>query len=173
MAIKDLLPWNRSAEKNEIIPVRHDTKNEIDRMDLPWDRWMNDFWRDPISRSFADESAFNLRSFSPAFDLSESDLEIIISADIPGLDVKDFTITLETNHLVIAGEKKMEKKEKDHTYTRIGRVYGSFRQYIPLNTAQIDENKIQAVYKDGVLRIKLQKTEKSSNNTRKIPIKSN
>jgi HSP20 family protein len=103
---------------------------------------------------------------------SESDSEIFVSADIPGLDVKDFTITLESDHLVISGEKKMEKKEKDHTYTRIGRVYGSFRQHIPVNVNQIDENKIQAIYKDGVLQIKLQKRNKTTTNSRKIPIKS-
>jgi HSP20 family protein len=169
MAIKDLLPWNRSSEKNEIIPIRNQTKNELERMDQPWDQWMNELWRDPFSFPFTKDLS---QSFSPAFDLSESDTEIIVSADIPGLDVKDFTINLESDHLVISGEKKMEKKEKDHTYTRIGRVYGSFRQHIPINARQIDENKIQAVYKDGVLRIKLQKKEKSSINSRKIPIKS-
>jgi len=172
MAIKDLLPWNRSPQKNEIIPIRNQTKDEFDQLDLPWNRWMNELWRDPFDWSFTNDLPINLPSFSPAFDLSESDSEIIVSADIPGLDVKDFSITLESDHLVISGEKKLEKKEKEHTYTRIGRVYGSFRQHIPLNSSQIDENNIQAVYKDGVLRIKLQKKEEIAKNARKIPIKS-
>lgn len=66
----------------------------------------------------------------------------------------------------------MEKIEKEQPYNRMDRVYGSFWQHIPINPDQIDENMIQADYKDGVLRIRLQKKEKSAINSRKIPINS-
>jgi len=172
MAIKDHLPWNRPSEKNELIPLRNQTKNELDALEQPWEHWIDALWRDPFGWPLANQPPGTFRSISPAFDVSESDTDFLISADFPGLEVKDFTITLEMDHLVISGEKKMEKKEKGHTYTRIGRMYGTFQQKIPINTQQIDTNKIQATYKDGVLRIRLQKKPEISTKSRKIPIKS-
>jgi HSP20 family protein len=172
MAIKDLLPWNRSSEKNEIVPHRNQTKEELSLVDQTWPQWMNEFWANRMGWPFTDESWMAASSFSPDFDLSESETEIRISADVPGLTAKDIQISLDANHLVISGEKKMEKKEKEVAYTRIGRVYGAFQQRIPIAAGQIDENQIKATYKDGVLDIRLPKKEKDRVKSKKIPIKS-
>ena len=172
MAIKNILPWNRSSDKVEILPARKQRENELDIFDQTWNQWMNNFWQDPFSLAFADDPFLTHSGLTQAFDLSESDKEFLVSVDAPGMEAKDFNIALESNQLIISGEKKMEKKDSSHAYTRVGRMYGSFRQMIPVDTSLIDENKINAGYKNGVLKISLPKREETARNSRKIPIKS-
>lgn len=172
MAIKDLLPWNRSSEKQEIIPAEGKGSRELDVFDETWNQWMNDFWRDPFGTTFPREVSSKLGSFSPAFDISESEKEFVVSAEIPGLDAKDFQIQVEGSTLVMSGEKKMEKKEKDHAYTRIGRVYGSFHQRIPLPMDQINQDNISARYDKGILQVTLPKAKNVMAKSKRIPIQS-
>jgi HSP20 family protein len=171
MTIKDKLPWNRSSNKVEIIPVQKQNKNELDIFDQTWNQWMNEDWQNPLRWPFAADSLFSIDALSFAFDLSESEKEYQVTSDLPGLEAKDINIALESNHLIISGEKKMEKKENNHVYTRVGRMVGSFRQVIPLDATTIDENKINANYKNGVLHITLPKKELLASKSRKIPIK--
>ena len=172
MAIKNILPWNRSSDKVEIVPSRDRTESEMDLFEPLWDRWMNDEWLNPLGMNFPSPSMFGETQFSPRFDISESDKEITISADVPGMKAEDFNISIQSNHLIISGERKMEKKESGESYTRIGRMYGSFCQKTPIPTEMVDESKIKADYKNGVLRISLPKEKKFAEKRRKIPIKS-
>ena len=171
MAIKDILPWNRSSDKVEIVPERDNVRNELDFFEPLWDRWMNDDWLSPFHMNMAD-SFFGEDRFSPQFDISESDKEITITADAPGMKAEDFNLTIQSNHLIISGERKMEKKDTAESYTRIGRMYGSFRQQIPIPEGMVDDSKIKANYKNGVLKITLPKEEKHTEKRKRIPIKS-
>jgi HSP20 family protein len=171
MAIKDMLPWNRSSDKVEIVPERDNANNELDLFEPLWNRWMNDDWLSPFRMNMA-ESFFGETRFSPQFDISESDKEISITADAPGMKAEDFNISIQSNHLIISGERKMEKKDAGESYTRIGRMYGSFCQQIPIPEGLVDDSKIKANYKNGVLKITLPKEEKYVKKSRKIPIKS-
>jgi HSP20 family protein len=172
MAIKDILPWNRSSDKVEIVPSRERTESELDRFEPIWDHWMNDEWLNPFGLTLPTPSLFGENRFSPRFDVSESNKEISISADVPGMKAEDFDITFQSNHLLISGERKMKKKESGESYTRIGRMYGSFCQQIPIPTDMVDETKIKAQYKNGVLQITLPKEQKYVEKSKKIPIKS-
>jgi len=96
----------------------------------------------------------------PIADIKETSDEIIVSAEIPGMKKSDIKLTLSDNQLTIQGEKKMEKEEKNETYYRIERAYGKFKRVIPL-PIEVEEAKVSATYKDGVLHIKLPKSEKS------------
>jgi HSP20 family protein len=170
MAIKDLLPWNRSSDKVEIIPKRGNANRALDSLEPLWDRWMNDDWLSPFRMNIAD-SFFGESRFSPQFDINESDKEITITADAPGMKADDFNISYQSDHLIISGERKMEKKDSGESYTRIGRMYGSFRQQIPIPHGMVDDAKIKATYKNGVLKIVLPKEEKYTEKSKKIPIK--
>ena len=171
MAIKDILPWNRSSDKVEIVPERDRANNELDLFEPLWDRWMSDDWLSPFRMNLAD-SLFGESRFSPQFDISESDKEITITADAPGMKAEDFNISFQSNHLIISGERKMEKKDSGESYTRIGRMYGSFRQQVPIPQGLVDDTKIKANYKNGVLKISIPKDDKYIEKSRKIPIKS-
>ncbi len=108
------------------------------------------------------------RMVVPPLDVSETDDHIIVKADLPGIEVKDLDISVVGNVLTIKGEKKQEKEEKNESYHRIERVYGSFSRSITLPKAVKTEG-IEAIYKDGVLKITIPKAEESRR--KKIEVK--
>jgi HSP20 family protein len=96
----------------------------------------------------------------PALDIAEKDNEFVVKAEIPGCKADDIDISVHGHTLTISGEKKQEKEEKEKGYYHVERSYGSFRRDLNLAT-DVDPDKIEATCKDGVLSIKLPKTEKS------------
>jgi HSP20 family protein len=101
--------------------------------------------------------------------VSESDKELIIKAEIPGMDKKDINITVSDGMLTIKGEKKHEKKEENEHYHRVERRYGAFSRTVRL-PREVKAAKVDATYKDGVLSIKLPKSEAAK--PKKIEVKS-
>ncbi|WP_456324987.1 Hsp20/alpha crystallin family protein [Desulfonauticus submarinus] len=99
-------------------------------------------------------------TFAPAVEVRENDDEIIVKAEIPGLDTKDLDVRLENNYLILQGEKKQESKSEKDNIVRMEVSYGSFYRAIPL-PSEVDESKIKAKYKKGVLTITLPKNEKA------------
>jgi len=96
----------------------------------------------------------------PSVDVSETDGEYQIKAEIPDVKKEDVRVTLEDGVLTIQGERKQEKEEKDKKYHRIERSYGSFVRSFTLPDL-VDEEKVKAEFKDGVLNLKLPKSEKA------------
>ena len=104
----------------------------------------------------------------PAFDVSETEDEVIVKAELPGMDVKDIDITLTDGLLTIKGERKMEKEDKKENYHRIERQFGSFSRSLKLGT-NVKADSIDAGYKDGILTVTLPKAEE--NKPKKIEVK--
>jgi HSP20 family protein len=96
----------------------------------------------------------------PAFDIAEKEGEYLVTAELPGMDMKDIDITFTDGLLTVKGEKKQEKEEKDKDYHRIERRYGSFQRSFRV-PQKVDTNKIEASYKDGILKLVLPKAEES------------
>jgi HSP20 family protein len=99
--------------------------------------------------------------------MKETDKEIIINAEIPGVDKKDINIDLNENILTISFERKQEKDEKDEGWRIIERSYGKFSRTITLPCI-VKSNEAKATYKDGVLKIVLPKEKDSKSNKIKI-----
>jgi HSP20 family protein len=108
--------------------------------------------------------------FTPHIDVSETDKEIRVSAELPGMDEKDIDVSLTRDALTIKGEKKQETEDKGKDYYRMERSYGSFTRSIPL-PIEVETDKVQATFKKGVLEITLPKTAKAIQETKKIPVK--
>jgi len=108
------------------------------------------------------------KSWAPAFDISENDKEYIVSAELPGIDEKDLDVTISGGMLSVKGEKKQEKEEKGETYHRIERTYGSFHRSFRIPDA-VQEDKVDATYKNGILKLVIPKSEGSG--VKKIKIK--
>ncbi|MBW2020913.1 MAG: Hsp20/alpha crystallin family protein [Deltaproteobacteria bacterium] len=129
--------------------------------------------RDFFDRFFEDFGLPSLfpeeREWVPAFDVSETDKELIVRAELPGMDKKDINITLSDGILTIKGDKKHEKKEENENYHCIERHYGAFSRTMRL-PCEVKADKVDATYKDGVLRITLPKSETAK--PKKIEIKS-
>lgn len=107
-------------------------------------------------------------AMTPALDLSETDNAIDVRMDLPGISAKDIDIQVNGNLLTISGERKEEKEEKGKTFHRVERHYGNFSRSVTL-PCMINESEVAAEYKDGVLTIKLPKTEESK--VHKIKVK--
>jgi HSP20 family protein len=112
--------------------------------------------------------AFEDTEWVPAFDVSETDKELIVKAEVPGIDKKDINITVSDGMLTIEGEKKHEKKEDNGQYHRVERRYGTFFRTMQIPD-EVEADKVDATYKDGVLKIRLPKSE--AVHPRKIEIK--
>jgi HSP20 family protein len=107
----------------------------------------------------------------PSMDVTESDKEIEIAAELPGLERKDVDISIEDNVLTIRGEKKIEREEKDEknkNYRLAERSYGVFYRVLELPNG-IDPSKVQATMSNGVLKIKIPKPARSE--AKKIEVK--
>jgi HSP20 family protein len=107
--------------------------------------------------------------FNPRVNLTETDTDFEATVELPGMKAEDFHVEMEGGELRILGEKKEEKEEKGKTFHRVERHYGEFRRTIPLPAA-VDPGKVTAEYKDGVLTVKVPKTEAAK--PKKIEIKS-
>jgi HSP20 family protein len=112
--------------------------------------------------------------FWPRVDVSESEKEIRVTAELPGIDQKDVEVTLSGDQLLIKGEKKSEaeekKEEKGRTFHRVERSYGSFQRSMRI-PYEVDPEKVQATFKDGVLTLTLPKPPEVQQKTKKIEIK--
>jgi HSP20 family protein len=106
--------------------------------------------------------------FATALDVAETDKTVEVRMDAPGIKAADIDIRLNNNVLTISGEKKEEKEEKGKTYHRVERSVGTFSRSITL-PCPVNEDKIDAQYRDGVLTVTLPKTEEAK--TRKIQVK--
>lgn len=104
------------------------------------------------------EAPMSTTSWNPSVDIFENDNEVVIKAELPGMNAKDIEVKLENNVLMLKGERRFEKEAKEENYHRIEREYGSFSRAFSLPTA-VDGDKVAADYKDGVLKIVLPKKE--------------
>jgi HSP20 family protein len=109
-------------------------------------------------------------SWTPRLDVSETDKSIEIVADLPGMEKKDINVTLENDLLTIKGERKEEKEEKGKHYHTIERRSGSFYRTLRLPT-EVQSGKINASFKDGVLKIALPKAKAAKKKIAQIEVK--
>jgi HSP20 family protein len=120
---------------------------------------LNRMFARPATRTNGKET-MTVADWAPTVDISETDGEYQIKAEIPDVKKEDVKVTVEDGVLTIQGERKQEKEEKGKRYHRIERSYGSFVRSFSLPDV-IDEEKVKAEFKDGVLSLHLPKSEKA------------
>ena len=131
---------------------------------------------DRLFDSFFGGMPMSMQSFGssggwgPPLDVEETDQEVHVRAEIPGVAADDLEISITGNTLIIAGEKKENQDRKERGYSYQERRYGSFRREIMLPTA-VDPDSVRAAYKDGVLTISLRKSQETL--PHRIAIKTN
>ena len=147
-----ILPWKRKKD-NFATVYRRGLDNLYDRFFEP---------------NFLPSSyLFGKGKWDPTIDISEGRKDITVKAEIPGIEAKDFDISIDGRLLTIKGEKKQEQKQEEETYYRVERSYGYFNRTIQL-PAKVDPDKVGATYKQGILKIKLRKSKE--NESKKIKI---
>jgi HSP20 family protein len=106
------------------------------------------------------QEAMTVTEWAPSVDIVEDDKEWLLKADLPDVKKEDVKVTVEKGVLTITGERKLEKEEKGRKYHRIERSYGNFLRSFTLPDAA-DGSKVNAEFKDGVLRVHLPKCEQA------------
>lgn len=165
MAIRDLIPWGRQESR---VPARTDQASEQQHPLVSLHRDVNRLF-DDVFRGFGVPALNGWgRSLDwPTVELSETDKEIRVTAELPGIDEKDVDIRVEDNVLSIRGEKRAETEDKERGYSE--RTYGRFERHIGLPRG-VEEDRASATFKKGVLTIVLPKTAETIESRRTIPI---
>ncbi len=110
-----------------------------------------------LSRAFGDEGIAR-GAWTPSVDIYENKNQIVLEAELPGMNREDFDLTIENNVLTLRGERRFEKRSEADNYHRVERAYGSFSRSFTLPQTVSAEN-AAAEYKNGVLRVTLHKRE--------------
>jgi HSP20 family protein len=156
MASKSILPWRRENRN----AIQQKDEDPIYNLQTEMNRLFDEFFTEPFGTGLLRMPGFTGGNFVPRVDMSETDQEIKVVAEIPGLDEKDIQLSLNNNILTISGQKESESEEKNRQYHRIERSFGSFRRDISLPADVNDEN-IDASFKNGVLTIVMEKKPES------------
>ena len=144
-----LIPWRNRGEVGRF-------RNDIDRLFDRFFDWGASPWTAEGSQ------------WVPSVDVSETGKKVIIKAEIPGMDPKDIDISINGNRLTLRGERKHEHEEKGENFHRMERSCGAFSRTIEL-PAEVDSNKVEATYKNGILKVNLAKTKENA--VKKIEVK--
>jgi HSP20 family protein len=166
MPIRNLVPslWRGSA------PARREPEHPFDALQQEMNRLFDSFFRG-FDAAPVGAMEGRLMGFTPFVDVKEDEKEVVVKAELPGIDEKDLDVSLSEHALTIKGEKKEEKEDQGKGYYRMERSYGSFHREIPL-PASIDAKKVEAAFKNGLLTVTLPKTEEARKADRKISVKS-
>jgi HSP20 family protein len=133
---------------------------------------LNQLLNQTFSRTFGSEGQeqeLGNRAWAPAVDIYETDTNLVMKVELPGIDPKDVEVRVENQTLVITGERKAEKDLKEGNYHRVERSYGTFSRSFTLPGTVNTEN-VTAAYKDGVLTLTLAKREEAKPKTIKIQV---
>jgi HSP20 family protein len=164
MSVRDLIPWGRSSNRAPI-PYREDDRSPFLSLHREMNRVFDDFFRDFDMRLPTMGSAFNVGW--PHVDLSETDKEVTITAELPGMEEKDVELILQDGMLTLKGEKRAESEDQERQLSE--RYYGRFERRIPLD-ADVQADKAQARFKNGVLKVTLPKNPEAQPKARRISI---
>jgi HSP20 family protein len=148
--VMSLIPW-RNKER-ESVPAT----SSLGTLRTEMDRLFDSFVREPFS--MLDWPSFTgSEKWWPAIDVAETDKELTIHAELPGIDPKEIDVSVTGDQLVISGEKKEKTERKGDGYLHNETRYGSFRRVIPLPEG-VDSEHVDAQYANGVLTLTLPKT---------------
>jgi HSP20 family protein len=163
-----LIPWKKDRIET---PARRDDDNPFLALHQSMDELFNDFFHD-FEDAFRGSPWTSLAHRGPAMpsvDVSETDAEIKVTADLPGLEEKDIDVALDNDVLTIRGSRKDEREEKKKNYHLMERSYGEFHRSI-LVPGTVDKDHVKASFKNGVLHVTLPKRPEAKAAAKKIEI---
>lgn len=146
-----LIPWRKKHEQADLLPARamSTLRSEFDQL---FDRFFGEF------EGAFPEMTGGGGAWLPAFELSEAGDDILVKAELPGVDPKDVEVTVSGNILTIAGEKRDEVEQREGVTYRCERRFGRFQRSIELPAA-VDADKVRAENANGVLTVRLPRSE--------------
>lgn len=149
----NILPYRKRREEGANLAPRMDPVNDLIHHLFNW-------WDTGLAPAYG--------GWWPALEVIDENENLVVRAEMPGLKSNDIDVSVQGNVLTISGQKKEETEKKERTYYFAERQYGSFQRQVTL-PAEVDAEKVEASYKDGVLTLTLPKAETAR--TRRIAIK--
>jgi len=168
MSLNQLIPWNWGKNGESL---RGGSESPFSELQKEMNRLFENFSENMFSLSPTRRNQPGISAAFPKMDVSETEKEFKVSAELPGMDEKDIDVSVSNEVLTIKGEKKAEKEEKKPNYYRMERSYGTFHRSIPL-PSEVKKDQIKASFKKGILNIVLPKSEKAVKESKKIKISS-
>jgi HSP20 family protein len=145
----NLIPWRSKRSTDD------QGEQPIARLRTEMDRLFESFFREPFG---ALQSAWRERAgWMPAIDVSETESEVTIRAELPGIDPKDLDVSVVGNQLTLSGEKRESTEQKEKGYYQSETRYGAFRRTVPLPPG-VDPSQVEAKYEHGVLTLQIKKS---------------
>jgi len=162
--MRDLIPWGRSRALARQGEPHHDAAlSPFFTLRREMDRLFDDAFRGFGLTTFEQNGGFGW----PQVDVVERDKEVRVTAELPGLEEKDIELRVEDNVLTLAGEKRHEHDDEERRYSE--RYYGRFERRLAL-PAEVDDERVEARFRNGVLTVTLPKTERARQQSKRIPI---
>ncbi|MFD2058989.1 Hsp20/alpha crystallin family protein [Mesorhizobium calcicola] len=165
MTIRDLMPWSRDTNQAPTL-FREGDWDPFMGLHREMNRLVDDMFRGFDSR-LPSLGRFSSAGGWPSVEISETDKEIRVTAEIPGMEEKDIEVLLDDGVLTLRGEKRAEAEDRERQFSE--RFYGRFERRIPLGF-EVAEDKVAADFRNGVLSVTLPKTEKAQSKAKRIPI---
>jgi HSP20 family protein len=162
MNVRDLVPWARANDRDRNLPAAQDAAGSpVFTLHREVNRLFDD-----VFRGFDSPSHWGGRSAWPQIEVQDGDRDYRITAELPGLDERDVEVLFEDGVLILRGEKRAETESHNRTFSE--RVYGRFERRLILG--DIEGDRIQAKFHNGVLTVTAAKSEQSQSRVKRIPI---
>jgi HSP20 family protein len=158
MAMRDLMPWTRGRGVS--------TRHPFLTLHREMNRLFDDVFRGLDVGPLASDRFLDQTTGWPSIEVSETDKDVKVTAELPGLEEKEVQVELANGVLSISGEKKTETKDTDRRFSE--RFYGRFERSIPIE--EVDEDKISASFKNGVLTVTMPKSPQAQSKVKRIAI---
>lgn len=169
MSIRDLIPRGRNNGHQMPSLLRDDERDPFLSLHREVNRLFDDVFRGFGLGLPSLRGASGFGAGWPSVEISDTDKQIKVTAEVPGLEEKDIEVFLNDGVLTLKGEKRSETEDKEKQFSE--RYYGRFERRIPLGS-EVKEDQIDATFKNGVLTVTLPKTEKAQLQVKRIAIKS-
>jgi HSP20 family protein len=169
MKVKDLIPWNPS--KRDVEQRREGGSHPVRALQSDVNRVFDEFWRTfnlPMGRLW-EESASAVAE--PNIDVRETDKEVEVTAELPGMEEDDIEVSVTDGMLMIAGEKESEREAQEQGYVLRERSVGRFERVVPLPDG-LDFDSVKATFKNGLLKITIPKTKEAQAAVKRVAVKS-
>ncbi|ACP22726.1 probable heat shock protein, hsp20 family (plasmid) [Sinorhizobium fredii NGR234] len=168
MNVRDLIPWGRGQEQLRAT-YREGDRNPFLALHREMNRLFDDVFRGFDSRLPMASGYSGFGAGWPSVEVSDREKEIKLTAELPGLEEKDVELFISDGVLTLRGEKRSESEDQENQFSE--RFYGRFERRIPLGY-DIDESKVNATFRNGVLTVTLPKTEDGQTRAKRIAINS-
>ena len=165
MNMRDLIPWTRSQDH---LPefFRDERSSPFLTLHREMNRLFDDVFRGFDLAPFGFDRGFDRMTGWPNIEVSDTDKEVKVTADLPGLEEKDVELELANGVLAIKGEKRTETEDEDRLFSE--RYYGRFERRIPVE--DVEEDKVSASFRNGVLTVILPKAAQAQRQVKRIAI---